>query len=286
MTDPVMIHHQVAPFCEWRGGRCWVQLWLAGPAPAAVFLRSEPDNEERLVPMNRIAAPGRFQVYAAELALNPAEAVTVYAFKALWADRQRWLDAVGVSPRMPLRERFFRVDTEQSPPDWVPDQVFYQVFPERFRNGDPTVSPQPGAYVLREDGPIRTKAWAEPIDPRRPNSEFYGGDLIGVRDALDYLQDLGVTGLYLNPVFTSPSVHKYDTEDFEHVDPHLGGDQALAGPARGHRGAGHAPAAGCRLQPHLRYPPLVQSLGDPGHGRCLSGRRVTLSQRLHLSRPR
>ncbi|HYN77513.1 MAG TPA: maltodextrin glucosidase [Lamprocystis sp. (in: g-proteobacteria)] len=227
MTEPTMIHHQVAPFIEWRAQCCWLQLWLFGPAPTAVLLRSEPDNEERLVPMDRIAARGRFQVYAAELALNPTEAVTVYAIKAIWSDRQRWLDAVGVSPRMPLRERFFRVNSEQSPPGWVPDQVFYQVFPERFRNGDPTVSPQPGAYVLREDGPIRTKPWAEPIDPRQPNSEFYGGDLVGVRDALGYLQDLGVTALYLNPIFTSPSVHKYDTEDFEHVDPRLGGDQAL-----------------------------------------------------------
>ena len=230
MLEPTMIHHQVAPFFERRAtGHYRVQLRMdAADAPTAVFLRSEPDNEERLVPMDLIADDGRYRVYTAELSPNPAAAVTVYAFKALWADRQCWLDAAGISPRMPLRERFFRVNTEESPPDWVPDQVFYQIFPERFRNGDPAVSPRSGAYVLREDGPIRAKAWGEPIDPKRPNSEFYGGDLIGVRQALDYLQDLGVTAIYLNPIFTSPSVHKYDTEDFAHVDPYLGGDAALA----------------------------------------------------------
>ena len=233
MTAPAMIHHQVAPFFTSRDGCSRVQLWLAADAlpdglPTEVFLRLEPDNEERLIPMEVIAQRGDLRVYAADLIPNPAGPLTVYAFKALWADRQCWLDAGGQSPRMPLRERFFRVNLDDAPPDWVPDQVFYQIFPERFRNGDPTVSPRSGAYVVRDEGPIRAKDWGEPIDPERPNTEFYGGDLIGVRQALDYLQDLGVTAIYLNPIFTSPSVHKYDIEDFEHVDPHLGGDCALA----------------------------------------------------------
>jgi len=233
MTAIAMLHHQVAPFFVLQDGRCRVQLWLAVAAdpaglPTGVFLRLEPDNEERLIPMDLIAQHGRFRVYAADLIPNPAGPLTVYAFKALWADRQCWLDAAGQSPRLPLRERFFRVNLEDAPPDWVPDQVFYQIFPERFRNGDPAGSPRTGAYVQRGDGPIRAKAWGTPIDPERPNGEFYGGDLIGVRESLDYLQDLGVTALYLNPIFTSPSVHKYDIEDFEHVDPYLGGDHALA----------------------------------------------------------
>ena len=229
MSEHAMIHHQVAPFLEQRDGRWRVQLWMAAAeCPSGVWLRLEPDNEECLVPMEAQGGVGRFRVYTAELLPNPADSLTVYTFKALWSDRQWWLDATGLSPRMPLRERFFRINLEESPPDWVPDQVFYQVFPERFRNGDPTISPRAGAYVLREEGPVRVKDWGEPIDPAKPNSEFYGGDLIGVRQSLDYLQDLGITALYLNPIFTSPSVHKYDTEDFEHVDPHLGGDHALA----------------------------------------------------------
>ena len=230
MTEPAMIHHQVAPFLAWSNGRCRVQLWLAAevPVPVGVYLRLEPDNDERLIPMAATAERGRFRVYAADLIPNPAGSLTVYAFKVLWADRQWWLDAAGRSQRMPLRERFFRINTEHTPPDWVPDQVFYQIFPERFRNGDPELSPRSGAYAPPAESPIRAKAWGEPIDLERPDSEFYGGDLIGVRASLDYLQDLGVTGIFLNPIFTSPSVHKYDTEDFEHVDPYLGGNHALA----------------------------------------------------------
>lgn len=234
MIVPQLIHHQVAPFLVERDGQIRVALWLRGPdSPTAVFLRLEPNNEERLVPMEQVAGPGTeatpWAIYEAALIPNPADALTVYAFKVLWPDRQVWLDAAGQGPRLPLRERFFRWRFGEAPPDWVPDQVFYQIFPERFRaSGESAPHPRYGQEVRRGEGRVRSKPWGEPIDPGHPNSEFYGGDLIGVCQSLDYLQDLGVTALYLNPVFTSPSVHKYDTEDFEHVDPHLGGDQALA----------------------------------------------------------
>lgn len=230
MSDPLLRHHQVPPFLVERGESIRVQLWLrASEDPAGVFLRLEPDNEEQLVPLRLSEGSGTWRVYEAPLTPNPADPLTVYAFKVLWPDHQCWLDAGGQSPRLPLRERFFRWHFGESPPGWVPDQVFYQIFPERFRaSGESPPHPRLGQEIRRGEGPIRTKPWGEPIDPRHPNTELYGGDLTGVRQALDYLQDLGVTALYLNPIFTSPSVHKYDTEDFEHVDPRLGGDQALA----------------------------------------------------------
>lgn len=96
-------------------------------------------------------------------------------------------------------------------PDWVRDAVFYQIFPERFCNGDPSNDP-PGVTP-----------WGQ--TPTRTN--FFGGDLAGVEQRLDYLQALGVNALYLNPVFTSPSNHKYDTSDYLAVDPHFGGTEAL-----------------------------------------------------------
>ena len=226
---PVLLHHQIAPFLMQGGLDVRVQLWIERDfLEQAAWLRLEPDNEETLVPMAAVRTQGRFRVLEAPLTFDPASELTVYAFKVLCAGRQWWLDAAGVSPRMPLRERFFRLTKRLAVPDWVPDQVFYQIFPERFCNGDPSLGPHAGAYQMRDEGPVRAKAWGEPIDAQRPNSEFYGGDLVGVRQQLDYLADLGVTALYLNPIFTSPSVHKYDIEDFEHVDPYLGGDQALA----------------------------------------------------------
>ena len=93
-------------------------------------------------------------------------------------------------------------------PDWVSKTVWYQIFPERFANGNPEISPE---GVL---------AWDSSIKPK--TSDFFGGDLQGIIDHLDYLQDLGITGLYLCPIFESPSNHKYNTTDYFEIDRHFG----------------------------------------------------------------
>ena len=92
--------------------------------------------------------------------------------------------------------------------DWVSKTVWYQVFPERFANGNAGISPE-GA--LDWDSSIRPKS-----------NDFFGGDLQGIIDHLDYLQDLGITGLYLCPIFESPSNHKYNTTDYFEIDRHFG----------------------------------------------------------------
>ena len=93
-------------------------------------------------------------------------------------------------------------------PDWVSKTVWYQIFPERFANGNAVLSPE-GA--LDWDSSIRPKS-----------SDFFGGDLQGIIEHLDYLQDLGITGLYLCPIFESPSNHKYNTTDYFEIDRHFG----------------------------------------------------------------
>ena len=93
-------------------------------------------------------------------------------------------------------------------PDWVSKTVWYQIFPERFSNGNPALSPE-GAL-----------AWDSSITPK--SEDFFGGDLQGIIDHLDYLQDLGITGLYLCPIFESPSNHKYNTTDYFEIDRHFG----------------------------------------------------------------
>lgn len=96
-------------------------------------------------------------------------------------------------------------------PDWVQDAIFYQIFPDRFFNGDPSNDP-PG-----------TEPWGNP--PTREN--FFGGDLQGIIDKLDYLQDLGINALYLNPIFKARTNHKYDTSDYFEVDPTFGSNALL-----------------------------------------------------------
>ena len=98
-------------------------------------------------------------------------------------------------------------------PDWVADTVWYQIFPERFANGNPEISPE---GVL---------AWDSSIKPK--TSDFFGGDLQGIIDHLDYLQDLDITGLYLCPIFESPSNHKYNTTDYFEIDRHFGNKETF-----------------------------------------------------------
>ncbi len=97
------------------------------------------------------------------------------------------------------------IDVHQMPA-WTSDAVFYQIFVERFFNGDEKISPPDLC------------AWEEEPKPR----SFFGGDLRGIIDKLDYLTELGINGIYLTPIFASPSNHKYDITDYFEIDPHFG----------------------------------------------------------------
>ncbi len=114
----------------------------------------------------------------------------------------------------------FRLNPDLQTPDWAKGAVFYQIFVDRFCNGDPSNDVVDGEYFYISQRAWTEKIWSAP--PVEPDvCHFYGGDLQGVLDKLDYLQDLGVQVIYLNPIFVSPSDHKYDTQDYDHVDPHF-----------------------------------------------------------------
>lgn len=106
-------------------------------------------------------------------------------------------------------------------PSWAKGAVQYQIFTDRFCNGDPSNDVQYGEYSYNHKHVKKMDDWNSPpqIDDYRC---FYGGDISGIIKKLDYLQNLGVEVLYLNPVFLSPSSHKYDTQDYDHIDPHFG----------------------------------------------------------------
>ncbi|CAG1771605.1 partial Neopullulanase 2, partial [uncultured bacterium] len=127
-------------------------------------------------------------------------------------------------------------------PHWAKKAIWYQVFPERFRNGDPSNDPTIND-IYGADPQESPKAWQvhpwgsdwyklQPYELENGERELwkhllrrrYGGDLQGIIDKLDYLKDLGITALYLNPVFDSPSLHKYDGSSYHHIDPNLGPD--------------------------------------------------------------
>ena len=98
-------------------------------------------------------------------------------------------------------------------PDWIYGRVFYQIFPDRFADGEPASNPK------------EAPAWGSSPE----NRTFFGGDLVGVTQRLDHLSGLGVNGIYLNPIFAARSYHAYDTNDYQKVDSRFGGDAGFRG---------------------------------------------------------
>ncbi len=135
-------------------------------------------------------------------------------------------------------------DRAEFVPVWAKSAVWYQIFPERFRNGDPANDPRVedirGADPQEPPRAWQVHPWGsdwfelQPWEKQNGEPELwkhllrrrYGGDLQGIIDQLPYLQQLGVTALYLNPVFASPSLHKYDGASYHHIDPNFGPDPA------------------------------------------------------------
>ena len=106
-------------------------------------------------------------------------------------------------------------------PQWAKGAVMYQIYVDRFCNGDPSNDVQTREYSYIGDHVHRVEDWGR-YPAQMDVREFYGGDLQGVMDKLDYLQDLGVDVIYFNPLFVSPSNHKYDIQDYDYIDPHVG----------------------------------------------------------------
>ena len=150
--------------------------------------------------------------YRTTVCTGQIAAYTRYCFHLRAGTDELWLGANGLQETEPaMNGNYFEFlwpnPTDGfSAPGWRGRQVYYQIFPERFKNGDPSRTP------------ADADAWGAP--PTREN--FMGGDLAGITEGLDYIQSLGVTCLYLTPIFRSPSNHKYDTADYFEIDPAFG----------------------------------------------------------------
>ena len=115
----------------------------------------------------------------------------------------------------------FSITPSFQTPDWAKGAIIYQIFVDRFYNGDRGNDVETDEYFYIGEGTHKNSDWMK--YPREMDvREFYGGDIAGVMQKLDYLQDLGVEAIYLNPIFVSPSNHKYDIQDYDYIDPHFG----------------------------------------------------------------
>ncbi len=170
--------------------------------------------------MSKAEVDGEFVYYDVE-SKTGSDAVSYY-FEVKAADGDFVIyDKRGCVPAT-MDSMKFRVFPGFSTPRWAKGAVMYQIFVDRFCNGDTSNDVESNEYFYNGFIASKVDDWYQNPDPYQDFIEFYGGDLKGVMDKLDYLQDLGIDAIYFNPIFVSPSSHKYDTQDYDHIDPHFG----------------------------------------------------------------
>lgn len=143
-----------------------------------------------------------------------------YYFQIICDGRTYFYNKAGVVKDI-NSEYNFTILPDFSTPSWAKGAVMYQIYVDRFYNGDKSNDVVTNEYEYLGLKSKRIEDWDTPLE-NMDVCNFYGGDLQGVIDKMDYLSDLGIDAIYFNPIFVSPSNHKYDIQDYEHVDPHYG----------------------------------------------------------------
>ena len=175
-------------------------------------------SNDRHLAMEYEKSEGDFDYFKIRLVM-PEESVR-YFFEIHAGKIRCFYNKIGVS-----RDRLDAYDFTIAPgfhtPEWAKGAVMYQIFVDRFSSGDTNNTVEDCEYYYIGDYSRKVTDWR-----KNPSfmgvREFYGGDLQGVMNKLDYLQDLGVDVIYFNPIFVSPSNHKYDIQDYDYIDPHYG----------------------------------------------------------------
>lgn len=193
-----------------------------------VYVRTVPNGTEVLVLMERSDVKDGLVYYKADVTMN--EKFVHYQFFIICKNIVYYYTQAGITTYIPDMTYDFRLIAGYEQPQWAKGAVFYQIFPDRFCNGDPDNDVKDREYAFNGHPSIHVKDWNQTPKEYMEifNLDFYGGDLKGVEDQIPYLRDLGVQAVYLNPIFRSPSVHKYDCIDYFEVDEHLGGYEGLA----------------------------------------------------------
>ncbi|NBH72226.1 glycoside hydrolase family 13 protein [Clostridiaceae bacterium] len=184
-------------------------------ADAVFYVERERQLEARMI---KVSSKGLFDFY--EYVIVAGEDPRCYCFKVVKGDETCYFNRLGTA-REDQAEYNFRITPGFHTPEWAKGAVMYQIFVDRFCRGNKDNDVQSCEYVYIGRPVYHVEDWG-----KNPSTMdvgcFYGGDLQGVWDKLDYLQDLGVEVIYFNPLFVSPSNHKYDTQDYDHIDPHYG----------------------------------------------------------------
>jgi glycosidase len=225
-----------------------LRLRVTGERAKAVALRLEvgdPATDTSALRFIALKRKGTFWNVDYRTPATPA--LVSYAFRVTTARGVRWYgddnsssDTTKGGTGKTTRQRGdnFQLtvyDSSFSTPAWLQGATVYEIFPDRFRNGDPSNDPcrlGPCPVFYGTVPAILHPTWNEPVEDSRAtgffNRDFFGGDLQGVTEKLDYIKSLGIDAIWLTPIFKARSNHRYDTDDYMQVDPYLGGEAAYA----------------------------------------------------------
>lgn len=168
--------------------------------------------------MEKISNDRLFDYYEAGMQLDTQR--VEYYFEVHCGPLVCYYNATGVADHVDPQYHFW-IQPGFTTPSWAKGAVFYQIYVDRFFNGDPSNDVETDEYFYIGEGTVKVDDWNK-YPAQMGVREFYGGDIAGVWQKLDYLQDLGVEVIYFNPIFVSPSNHKYDIQDYDYIDPHIG----------------------------------------------------------------
>lgn len=207
------------------------EAYVTPPAPETgesvqLWFRTAKDDVDEVClqwggedfPMVKRISKDKFDYYVVSRTIGP-EAVK-YHFKIRSGEEVCYYNRWGVRDEV-VDYYDYSIAPGFSVPDWAKGAVMYQIYIDRFCNGDTSNDVVSGEYFYIGEPVSKVEDWyryPQPMDVR----EFYGGDIQGIINKLDYLQGLGVEVIYCNPLFVSPSNHKYDTQDYDYIDPHVG----------------------------------------------------------------
>ena len=175
-------------------------------------------TEQKKYFMEKTESEGLFDYYSVEIRMT--EEHFSYYFEIETGMLRCIFDRYGVN-QTPRPQYNFEIVPGFSTPDWAKGAVMYQILTDRFYNGDTSNDPLTDEYFYIRTTSQKVDNW-EKCPENFSVAEFYGGDLEGVRKKMDYLAELGIEVIYFNPLFVSPSNHKYDIQDYDYIDPHYG----------------------------------------------------------------
>ena len=192
---------------------------------ATVVFRTAKDNVDAVyliskgnrLPMKKYQSNERFDYYRIQLRVGTRR--MLYYFEIRSGEERVFYNKRGITEELQSVYSFGIVPGFFTP-DWAKGAVMYQIYVDRFCNGDPSNDVLTGEYSYIGQQVEKVEDWNQCPNVMDVRS-FYGGDLQGILDKLDYLVDLGVEVIYMNPIFVSPSNHKYDCQDYDYIDPHF-----------------------------------------------------------------